>query len=521
MICNKCGKELKDGAKFCNRCGSKMSYNEPSTSNTSTTDYTVVIPKPSDNQQWQQPFQMGTSPTYMPSPAQNQQPVTSPVQPTQHSQLPIHQIQLSYQPVQPQVYNPQVQSVQPSDPHNQAYPQAAQTARKKLPAWLLVMIIALPLLIGCGVGAYFLFFKDTDEPSVIVSPPVTDTSNVIEHVLPDVSYTYQGQKPQAVVEFDTVDSVFPSIYRSLESLLTFTGYSELGEIEVLIEAEVPGFTQPYKQKITLGRQITKIRIVPPLVAGSLDLNSEKMAQLVYSVTEVESGKLLVQESKSLKLYSKFDIIWGHEENWDAYTDNILAWMTTDAPEILDLQRNAIDYLSFITDGDLDALIGYQDYGYFDNKYNNTWVQAVAIQGALSDVTQVRYNMSPFSMDPEVQQRVKLPADTLKSRSGLCVETSLVMASALQSAGMHVMLIFPPGHCQVAVEAQPDSGDYFLIETTILPMAQDVDTWNHTVQYMTKEEWQGYITGEGEMSRGECYVLDCDLGSKLGIRPMSN
>jgi len=318
-----------------------------------------------------------------------------------------------------------------------------------------------------------------------------------------------------------LDSVFPSNYRSLEALLTFTGYCELGEMEVLIEAEVPGFTQPYRQKVNLGRQITKFRIVPPLVPGTLDLNTEKMAQLVYSVTDVDTGKLLVQESSSLKIYSKFDMIWGHAENWDAYTDNILAWMTPDAPEILDLQRNAIGYLSYISDGQLDSLIGYQDYGYFENRYNNTWVQAVAIQGAMSDITQVRYNMSPFSMDPEVHQRVKLPSDTLNSRSGLCVETSLVMASALQSAGMHVMLIFPPGHCQVAVEALPGTGDYFLIETTILPMAQNTETWNQAVKYMSKEEWLGYVTGEGAYTSGQCYVLDCDLGGKLGIRPLSN
>ena len=194
-------------------------------------------------------------------------------------------------------------------------------------------------------------------------------------------------------------------------------------------------------------------------------------------------------------------------------------MTPDSPEILQLKRDAIDYLELISDGMLTALVGYQDYNFFDHYYNNTWVQAVAIQGAMSDITKVRYNNSHFSMD--AQQRVKLPADTLNSRSGLCIETSLVMASALQSTGMHVMLIFPPGHAQVAVEAWPGSGDYFLIETTILPMGQDIDSWNGTVMYLERDEWLGYITGEGYFTYGPCYVVDCDLGEKLGIRAMSN
>jgi hypothetical protein len=122
---------------------------------------------------------------------------------------------------------------------------------------------------------------------------------------------------------------------------------------------------------------------------------------------------------------------------------------------------------------------------------------------------------------DAQQRVKLPADTLNSKSGLCIETSLVMASALQSAGMHVMLIFPPGHAQVAVEAWYGAGDYFLIETTVLPMEPNNDYWNYVVKYMSSDEWFAYLSGEGAGSSGECQVVDCAWGEKLGIRPMSN
>ena len=352
--------------------------------------------------------------------------------------------------------------------------------------------------------------------------PPSQTQNQTQQAgtaLPQVDYTYQSKQPEAVMEFAVVEEVFPSSYRSLESLVTFTAYCDYGEMDVLIEVEVPGFTQPFRQKISLGRQVTKIRIVPPLITGDIDLNSEKTAQLVYSVTEADSGKLLVQESKNIKLYSKFDMLWWTEEFGDATTDNILAWMTPDAPEILQVTRGAIDYLEYISDGVLSMIAGYQEYGVFDHVYYNTWVQAVAIQGAMSDVIGVRYNNSAFSMDSH--QRVKLPADTINARSGLCIETALVMASALQSAAMNVMLIFPPGHAQVAVEAWPGTGDYYLIETTNLPMGQDEGSWDATVMYLDKEDWFGYISGEGTFTLGPCYVLDCDLGSKLGIRAMSN
>ena len=365
------------------------------------------------------------------------------------------------------------------------------------------LLVAVPVLVvALGLLACFLAFRGSR----------------VE--LPDVAYTYQGKKPEATIEFATVDEVFPSNYRSLEFLAVFTGYCDYGELDVLIEVEVPGFTQSYRQKVTLGRQVTKLRIVPPLVTGDIDLNSEKTAQLVYSVSETETGRLLVQESKSIKLYSRYDIVWGDDTNGDAYTDNILAWMTIDAPEIVELKRDAIDYLSLISGGELEMLVGYQNLDYFGgDAYMNTWVQAVAIQGAMSDIAKVRYNNSWFSMD--AQQRVLLPADVLRTRSGICVETSLLMATALQSMGMNCMLIFPPNHVQVALEAWPGTGDYFLIETTILPMDADEDSWSQTVMYLTKEEWFGYITGEGDYTLGPCYIVDCDLAVKLGIRAMSN
>jgi hypothetical protein len=167
---------------------------------------------------------------------------------------------------------------------------------------------------------------------------------------------------------------------------------------------------------------------------------------------------------------------------------------------------------------MDMIQGYQDAG-FEDITDNTYYQAVALMGALSDVEMVRYNNAAFSMGEGVQQRVMTPDYVLQSQSGICIETALVIASALQSAGMHAMLIFPPGHAQVAVEAWPDTGEYFLIETTMLPMK--VEDIPYAIQYLTKDEWIGYLDGTGNYTLGSCYVLDCDLSKKLGIVPLSN
>jgi len=398
--------------------------------------------------------------------------------------------------------------------------------KKKKGKGIAITIIILLLLSGIGFGVYYFYLKDRLNPNPPVienSPNVTPSSDVSASnrpstSLPDVSYTIFSKSPEAVIDITSVDSVYPSNYRSLEALLTFTGYCDYGEMDVIIEVEVPGFTQVYRQKITLGRQVSKLRIIPPLITGDIDLNSEKTAQIVYSVTDAQNNKILVQESKNIRIHSRYDMVWSDGISADAYTDNILAWLTPDAQEIVNLKRDAIDYLGYISDGALEMLVGYQDMGLGD-LYFNTWVQAVALQGAISDIAQVRYNNSMFSMDS--QQRVLLPADVLRTRSGVCIETVMLMASALQSAGMNCMLIFPPGHAQLALEVWPYSGEYFLIETTILPMEMSYDGWDSVVMYLDKDQWLGYLSGEGRYTLGPCYVVDCDLGSKLGIRAMSN
>ena len=408
-----------------------------------------------------------------------------------------------------QVYTPQPQQGVYSTQPQQGTPQYQAQAASNIPAAIQPpkKRSALPFII---IGAVLL--------AAVVLVVVLSGAPA---ALPEVTYTYLETAAEPVLTYNAEEIIFPSLYRSLDSIVTFTGTSEGEELDVLISVEIPGFTQPYEQKTKLNRQITKINIHPPLLTGDIDFSSEKDAQLVISVKDMDSGKLLLQDSKTVRIMSKYDVVWWSEELRDSNNDNILAYMTPESEGVLELKRQAVDYLSYITDGAANSIVGYQDYGIWSDVTNNTWVQAVALQGAMSDIAQVRYNNAAFSISSESQQRVMLPDDVIKSQSGICIETSLLMASALQSAGMHCMLVFPPGHAQVAVECWPGTGEYFLIETTVLPLPMDEEWYNYVVMYLTPDEWQGYIDGTGEYTMGECYVLDCDLGKKLNILPMSN
>ena len=88
--------------------------------------------------------------------------------------------------------------------------------------------------------------------------------------------------------------------------------------------------------------------------------------------------------------SKYDVVWWTPELRDSNTDNILAFLTPEAEGVLDLKREAVDYLSYITDGAASSFVGYQDYGISEDLSVNTKLQAIALQGAMSDIAKIKY-----------------------------------------------------------------------------------------------------------------------------------
>lgn len=349
-----------------------------------------------------------------------------------------------------------------------------------------------------------------------ISLSVTGSSD-----LPEVTYSYQNEEQVPEVEYEVVDTIYPSLYNTMDSIVNFTATCEQGERDVLVQAEIPGFTQPYEQKFTLGQQITQFYIKPPVLSGDLGLNSQKTAQLKFSITDLETGKAIVQDSKNIQMMSIYDFILWEDDFGYSNWDNFLAWLTPEDPQVQQLKRYAIEWISQMTGGQFSMMPGYQDTGLFGDQIQmNTFYQALAVQGGMSAMG-VRYNMGSFSMSNSSAQlqRVQLPAETIKSLSGVCIDTSLVVASALQSAGMNVMLVFPPGHAQVAVECWPNTGEYFLIETTILPVNEQ--NMDGVVTYMTKDQWMQYLQDPWGNGSGGCYILDCSLATQMGILPLTN
>lgn len=432
-------------------------------------------------------------------------------------------------PVQPQ---PQVQ-VQPTPV--QVQPQAVQAGAqqyvyqnaqppKKSKKFLAILIPVILLIIGGAVAAILLLGDDdkasssSKESSASKSAGVSDSSDESEienrdSEFPDVTYTYLSYTPTVNVNVNPIKTIYPRQYNRLDSILVVDASSVHGDTNVRISAEIPGFTQPYNQTLTLSKEVTTLYIKPALVTGDLGLSSAKNSQINFKVENLDTGKIIKEDTFSVKLMSEHDIN-NSDPQWG--TSSIDAYMSflTPEDECIDLvTRTAIDYLEKLTNGQLNAFAGYQ----YDSD-DATYYQALAVQCAISSLG-VKYNAGGYSNSDGTLalQNVKLPKEVISTKGGLCVETSLLVASVLMRQDMHCFLVFPPGHCQVAVESNNNSGNYFLIETTLLPVTNS--NINSVVTVMDKDEWQEYITnyeGSGE----SCYLVDCSLASKLGFQSIN-
>lgn len=350
-----------------------------------------------------------------------------------------------------------------------------------------------------------------------------------------VEYEFKSIRTGKIrLSYDTVDTIYPSLYHSYDAFVIIKTGCISGEKKILVEMEIPGFTQSYKETIALDSAYREIHIKPPALASNLNLSSSKNAQIKVTISE-QDGTLLEAKSFPVTIKSKYDFEWYSDEYGVATQDNILCFLTPEAAAISRLKRQAIEEITNMTGGKMESFVGYQNTRW-NNHYVGTYVQVAGIMRALYE-TGVRYNMDPFSISGS-NQHILFPEDVLEQKSGLCIETSLTVASALQSAGMHVFLVFPPGHAQVAVEVwngrgedKSGTGKYFLIETTALS-----SDWNNQkafvddanallsenrllgtspISYYNQEEWYRYLTKEGT------YLVDCDDLSAFNLAPFSN
>lgn len=327
--------------------------------------------------------------------------------------------------------------------------------------------------------------------------------------------------------YNAIDTIYPTLYNSYDQFLVLKAGCVGGEKDVIVEVEIPEFSQSYSSSYHIGNALDVIYIKPAAL-GNADISKPREAQMNVKITE-KDGTVLDSKTFPVKLESKNEMAWYSDEFGVSTQDNILCFLEPESEEIAALKRAAVEVVSTLTEGQVESIAGYQDtFGAMEQDLSpaiNTYLQAGAIMNALSEWP-VRYVNDSYT--PENGQHILLPSEVLEQKAGLCIETSLVVASALQSAGFHTYIVMPTGHAQVAVELWEDTGEYFLIETTDLPNSlSDIAAYGnyqffdgeydenafYPVMYLPQDAWAEMIESDPEY-----YVIDCADLDLFGYTP---
>ncbi|MBO0907787.1 DUF4011 domain-containing protein [Arthrobacter sunyaminii] len=200
-------------------------------------------------------------------------------------------------------------------------------------------------------------------------------------------------------------------------------------------------------------------------------------------------------------------------------ESLAAFVQPNHPEIATLCAEASDLLKQDTGN--GALNGYQSGP--ERADAIAWAIFRAVQKR-----QIRYS-EPAPAWGQHAQRIRTPEQVLNGKFGTCMDTTVILAAALEFAGLQANLWLMSGHiflgywrdernfqtpaleeASLLVNAV-DMGDIRLLESTLA-----TDSATHTAQEVHDAAYVKYLTGEME---DVCGVVDIYGARSAGIRPI--
>lgn len=277
------------------------------------------------------------------------------------------------------------------------------------------------------------------------------------------------------VDVSTVD-LLPYVYHLygdyFESLVTTTLTNRNAfPVQVRIEATLLNYTDSEVQTYTLapGEEFT-ITLNPPFLPGVFErLREATPASLHVEIDYIEAGerRLIYEGTTRVTVWAHGDKGLGIPGYHNSFIFTVAMSMPND-PALDDLLREAADY----------SPSGTITWGYDDETDSSGEVyhklqaiyDAIAARGVIYVATGIPFVPEAKQDEGFYLQRMKLPYEVLETRSGMCIELSVLFASAYERILLDPVIIRVPGHAYLAVPIAEGSSTYYVIETTLVGRA---------------------------------------------------
>jgi hypothetical protein len=280
---------------------------------------------------------------------------------------------------------------------------------------------------------------------------------------------YQGENPNyqldrdnpcgALITWSPPQVLYTGFYGNEPALATLR-YRSAGSAErqtLRITLSIPRFTQEQTLQVQGAPAFQTQAFKPPLLGPSVldTLTAAGQLQSELHLRVQTANGTACDTSTSILLMSPEWMHWGDPSTTDnsAY---LAGWVTPAAPAILDLIGRTDSWIEQhpATYPGITALRGYDAGRAAPADVRN---QVNALFDTLQSVYHIHYAADNLVYGRD--QLIRLPQDVLSSRAptGMCAETTAVLASAVEHLGMRPYIVIVPGHAFLGVALGVDPG----------------------------------------------------------------
>lgn len=289
--------------------------------------------------------------------------------------------------------------------------------------------------------------------------------------------------------------ILTGFYVNTPELVTIRYHSETPE-QLRLRVSIPGFTQEESVQVqatpAFQTQSFKPSLLNSTVLDALVGPRQRAAQIRLQAQDNQG--VLCDTSVPVTLLSRQWMQWRDPVGGDNLR-YLAGWVTPQSPAIAELVGKAAQQLSAHPEryNGLTTLYGY-DQGHATPA--NVEAQVNAFFDALQFDYHVHYAEENIPYNTDSTQLIQLPADILarSAPTGMCVETTAILASAVERLGMRPFVVIVPGHAFLGVAMGSD------------PKAE--------IQYWETSDLNGGVNGAQANVHGESEYMTFAAQSKV-------
>ncbi len=251
-------------------------------------------------------------------------------------------------------------------------------------------------------------------------------------------------------------SAYYPYYVATQSNLFIIHYSSSSPITLEMSVSIKGFSQVETHTVTATSNVQSISFMPLVNHQALrQLTADENILLDVSVTDTAGHKYYINDSQLL-LRSRWLMQW-----IAANRLKIAAWVTPDDPDVMALVSKAAARLQSEPSVAPPAMIGY----------NNAKASPRAVRDqvdAIFDTMRLDYHIHysqasvPYTGPGDNSvglQYIKLPSEVVQQQSGMCIELTALLASAVEHIGLHAEIVIIPGHAFLGVAVTQNDSQF--------------------------------------------------------------